>query len=69
MPEIYFHTPEGEGIYGNFKSGLQKNVVGAKEEGNEKFVRMRSVDFGREKTNPRILKGTKGRKLGNQQLT
>lgn len=47
---------------------FKKNVA-TKEEGNEKFVMMNSVDFDREKTNPRILKGTKGSKLGNQQPT
>lgn len=47
-------------IYGNFEKIIfEKNFVGTKEEGNEKFLMMRSVDFGRQKTNPRILKGAR----------
>ena len=70
MGEINSHTPEfNRGFTAILKNQIQKNVVGTKEEGNEKFLMMRSVDFGREKTNPRILKGTKGSKLGNQRPT
>ena len=67
----YIATPPefNRGFTAILKNHIQKNVVGTKEEGNEKFLMMRSVYFGREKTNPRILKGTKGSKLGNQQPT
>ena len=70
MPEINSHTPR-ESIYGNLKkkNRIRNTFLGTKEEGSEKSVMVRSVHFGRGKTNPRILKGTKGSKLGNQQLT
>ena len=50
MGEINSHTPEfNRGFTAILKNHIQKNVVGTKEEGNEKFLMMRSVDFGRGK--------------------